>query len=224
MSTKIWEAYRVREVHDVWEVLWDIRRRAEKNVRRTLTKLYDALIAEAKLPPEAHELLRTYATDRPIDPERFGYLDASRFVVENFRKTIGRSERSIWDLSVSVAVRRGSRRRFLLIPYPGSGLLSSSLAFLRRHAALADFHYQNSSDRPSHITAQAWAGRARTWEPLLDDDRWQDKLELSIVSVEGWFRIDPAWGLIRKEARRQMRDGKSAEQAVESVVPAVRDC
>jgi hypothetical protein len=79
--------------------------------------------------------------------------------------------------------------------------LSGSLAFLRRHKALADFHYQNQTDRPSNISAQAWGARARTWDRLLPDDCWQDKLELSIVSVEGWFRIDPAWDLMRKQAK-----------------------
>jgi hypothetical protein len=200
VSTKIWEAYRVRDTHDVWEVLWDIRRRAEKNVRKTLTKLYNELLEDAKRPPEARELLEG-ATALMPDLGDFGYLQASRYVQDQYRQTIGKSERSIWDLSVSVVVRRPSRRRYLLIPYPGSGLLSGSLAFLRRHKALADFHYQNATDRPSDVSAQEWEGRARTWEPLLEDDRWQDKLELSIVSIEGWFRIDPAWDLMRKQLK-----------------------
>ena len=198
MSTKIWEAYIVKPDHDVWEVLWDIRRRAEKNVRKTLTKLYNELLEDAKRPPKARELFSTSEIPDLVD---FGYLQASRYVQDQYRQTVGKSERSIWDMSVAVVVRRPSRGRYLLIPYPGSGLLNGSLAFLRRHKALADFHYQNQTDRPSNITAQAWEWRARTWEPLLDDDRWQDKLELSIVSVEGWFRIDPAWDLVRKQLK-----------------------
>jgi hypothetical protein len=219
VSTKIWEAYCVKPGVDVWQLVRDIRVRAEKNVRKTLTKLYAELITDAKREPEKREgwltklaLVRLCSDDAP--PYALDYLAASRFVVDQFRATTGKSERSIWDLNVAVVFRR-SGRRTLLIPYPGSGLLNSSLTFLRRHKALVDYHYQNASDRPRHISAQAWEGRARTWEPLLDDDRWQDKLELSIVSVEGWFRIDPAWNLLRRDMKRAMRDGKTAEQAVE---------
>lgn len=219
MSTKIWEAYVVKPGYDVWTVMWDIRRRAEKRVRATLTKLYGALLEDAKRAPGARELL-TGALAVIEDGLKFNYLDASRYVQDQYKQTIGRSERSIWDLSVAVVVRRASKRRFLLIPYPGSGLLNGSLGFMRRYKPLADFHYQNSSDRPSHISAAAWEGRARTWEPLLEDNRWQDKLVLDIVSVEGFFRIDPAWTLIRKEVAAREKAGLSTEEAVEQVLPS----
>lgn len=214
MSTKIYEAYVVKPHHDVWEVLWDIRRRAEKNVRTTLAAIYKALIEDAKLAPEARELLTG-----EIDPEKFSYLAASRFVQEQFKATIGNSERSSWDMSVAVAVRRASRNRCLLIPYPGSGLLGDALRFMRKHKALADYHYQNSSDRPRHITARVWNERKRTWGELLPDARWQDKLVLDIVTVEGWFRIDPSWELARKDLHARTDTGTPIVEAVEQVLP-----
>jgi hypothetical protein len=215
VSIKIWEAYTVKPGHDVWRVMWDLRRRAEKNVRATLTKLYNELIEDAKLAPEARQL---FTANTVAAPANFNYLTASRFVQDQFRQTLGRMERSIWDLSVSVVVRRRGQR-CLLIPYAGSGLLSGSLAFMRRHKALADFHYQNQADRPKHISAQAWAARARVWKPLLEDDRWQDKLTLEIVSVEGWYHIDPSWDLVRQDVARRQRAGTAPEEAVEQALP-----
>lgn len=215
MSTKIYEAYCIKPGYDVWEVLWTIRRRAEKNVRATLTRLYNALLEDAKRPPEARELL-----EGEIDVERFNYLTASRFVQDRYKQTIGNPNRSSWDMSVAVAVRRARRNRCLLIPYPGSGLLSDSLRFLRRHKALADYCYFNNTDRPRHITARAWNERRRTWGELLPDDRWQDKLVLDIVTVEGWFRIDPSWELARKELHARQEAGASVVEAVAQVLPA----
>lgn len=201
MSTKIWEAYCIKPEHDVWTVMWDLRRRAEQRVRKTLTKFYRALIEDVKLPAKERAWLIGTA-GASMDASDFTYLSASRFVQSEYKQTIGRSERSIWDLNVSVVVRRASRKRTLLIPYPGSGLLNGSLAFMRRHKALADYHYQNQSDRPSHVSARTWRERARTWDPLLDDENWQDKLVLEIVSIDGFFRVDPVWNLMRREFRR----------------------
>jgi len=216
MSTKIYEAYVIKPRHDVWEVLWDIRRRAEKSVRASLTAIYSALIQDAKRSPEARELLTG-----EIDAGTFGHLAASRFVQEQFKATIGNAQRDTWDMSVAVAVRRASRNRTLLIPYPGSGLLGDALRFMRRHKALADYHYQNSSDRPSHITARVWNERARTWGELLRDARWQDKLVLDVVTVEGWFRIDPSWELARKDLHTRMDAGTPVAEAVQQVLPEV---
>jgi hypothetical protein len=203
VSTKIWEAYRVREGYDLWDALRDIRLRAEKNAQQILVKLYDALIEDAKRDPEKRELLTGPLA--PADGQDFDYLQASRFVLNKYRVQVGLLDRGVWDLDVAVVVRRASRRKFLLIPYPGAGLLNGSLGFLRRHKALADYHYQDQSDRPWSIPAREWAERARTWAPLLEDDRWQDKLVLDIVSVAGWHRIDPTVNLLRRQFRKAVR-------------------
>jgi hypothetical protein len=204
VSTKIWEAYRLREGYDLWDVLRDIRVRAEKNAKKVLLKLYDALIADAKREPENRELLLGPLALVP-DLTNFDRLTASRFVLDKYRAQTNQMDRGVWDLDVAVVVRRASRRKFLLIPYPGSGMLNGSLGFLRRYKALADYHYQNQSDRPWNIPAREWNERARTWAPLLEDDRWQDKLVLDIVSVTSWHRIDPAVDLLRKQYLKAVR-------------------
>lgn len=204
MSTKVWEAYRVREGYDLWDALRDIRLRAEKNAKRVLLKLYASLVEDANLAPEKRELL-TGALALVPDMASFDYLQASRFVLDKYRASTFTTERNVWDLNVAVVIRRASRRKFLLIPYPGSGLLNGTLGFLRRHKALADYHYQDQSDRPWNIPAREWSERAKTWAPLLEDDRWQDKLVLDIVSVTGWHRIDPAVGQLRKRYLKAVR-------------------
>ena len=75
---------------------------------------------------------------------------------------------------------------------------------MRRHEALADFHYQNASDRPKEILAREWRMRRDVWLPLLDE-RWRDKLVLDIVTVNGWHWIDPAVDLARTATRRAQR-------------------
>jgi hypothetical protein len=213
MSTKIWEAYRLREGYDLWDVLREIRLRAEKNAKKVLLKLYDALILDAKLEPEKRELLIGPLALVP-DLTDFDYGRASRFVYDQYRTQIGQSARNVWDLDVAVVVRRASRRKLLLIPYPGSGLLWGTLGFLRRHKALADYHYQNQSDRPWNIPAREWAERAKTWAPLLEDDRWSDKLVLEIVSVTGWHRIDPMVDKLRRDFLKAVR-AKRAKPVVD---------
>jgi hypothetical protein len=42
---------------------------------------------------------------------------------------------------------------------------------------------------------------------------------LDIVTVEGWFRIDPSWELARKNLHARTDTGTSITEAVEQVLP-----
>lgn len=200
MSTKIHTAYVLRDRRQLWPVCRKIRERCERIVKRELTKLYRELIAGS----QANYDEDTFKKYR-YDDGRFTPLCASRFVQDQYADQIKQSGRNPFDLTVQVAIRQTKDGRILLIPYPGSGYLSGSLRFMARMPELRDYHYQNSSDRPKHISARAWAERARTWSPLLADSEWRHMLVLDIVSHSGWMYVCPATDMSLGKRRRGKR-------------------
>lgn len=200
MSTKIYTAYVLRDRRQLWPVCRKIRERCETHVRKELTRIYRALIADAAD--------RLGKPDDPFKKHRstdgsFGVMDAGRYVQDAYGAQLTRMDRDFFDLTVSVAVREASDGRILMIPYSGSGYLSGSLDFMRRMPELRDYHYQNSTDRPRRISAREWARRRRTWEPLLNE--WRRMLVLELVSYNGWYDVSPAFEMARAEARKRGR-------------------
>lgn len=225
MSIKVWEAYRVKKGHNIWEVMRDIRLIAEKRARKTLTKLYDQFLKDWNNDPKmklaaAKLIYRDEKRAKESAKEKWSYAQAHDFVYRQYAAQRATSERNPFDLDVCVAVRQ-LRGRFYLIPYPGSGFLGATLRFLAKHPALEDYHYQNQTDRPENISAREWARRSKIWDVLLDDDRWPDKLALDIVSVDGFVRVDP-WMKLLIDGMRRRRKGQFTRPKKPAVLkPAV---
>ncbi len=196
MSTKIYEAYMLRDKRCLWPVCKKIRTRAEHNARKALRALYKVIIEDAKTTAgkdkDPYKSVRYAGDSYPATKTPLTILQASRFVKSQFAVQLTKYDRNEYDFSVSVTIREARDGRILLIPYSGSGFLSKSLRFMARMPELRDYHYQNSSDRPANTTARAWSERARTWAPLLTDDEWAHKLVLEVVSYSGFSRVDPA--------------------------------
>jgi hypothetical protein len=181
MSTKIWEAYRLKRGYDFWPTLIGMQKTARSNVKRSL-----------------REVIEVMCVEHAKDPN-YGPMQASAELYKKYLAQALVSEKNWFHLDTSVTIRRTAPRgSWLLIPYPGSGIVSDALKFMRKHPALSDYHYQNQSDRPTHISSREWAARARTWHPLLEDERWQEMLVLDIVSIESFWRVSPAYDMMKK--------------------------
>jgi len=194
VSTKIWNAFRLRRGFDLWEVMTEIQERGRKRATATLAKFMWGL-TENPANASAFGLILKLEADKS---ELARVMEISRATFLAYREQIGKSERNVFDLDVSVAVHKVGRR-YLFRPFSGSGLLSSTLAFMAKMPALEDYHYQNSSDRPEEIGARAWAARAATWDRAMYPNwNWRPFLALDVVSVNGWHEIDPGAELMRK--------------------------
>ncbi len=194
MSTKIYNAYRLRPGHDVWDVTHDIRDRVESFCYKRLKEVYDIILVNGALRMEVRKTLT-------MEHRRLHVSHVSAWVRERFRQQRNSYERNQYDLSVSIAVHRVGRV-FLLRAFPGSGHFHDALKFLERYRAVVDFHYQDQADRPANITTQAWRERRRLWERAMREDGTPDhQLVMEIVTPETWNRIDPALAMERQQRR-----------------------
>ncbi len=199
MSVKVYTAYRVKKGVKIWPLLRDLRLRAEKYATEDLRDLYARLVSEWEASPRAWREAQKEA--QLPSGEAPSTRHASHYVRVKYRDQLASGMRNMFDFDTAIAVRH-TGARYILIPYPGSGL-SCCLNFMKRHPALEDYHYQDAADKPNHISAAAWEGRARVWDRLLDDDRFHDKLVLTIVCHERFYDVDPLFVDARNARRRR---------------------
>lgn len=207
MSTKIWEAYRVKPGHDIFDIALKIREKAEANAKKTLAMTYKWLLesweGDHKFKKEALEFLGYK------DKEKLTPLDASHYVKKQFGQQISKYEKDLFDLNVSVAIRKQGHK-YYLIPYSGSGILKRCLDFMKKMPELEDFHYQNQVDAPKNIPYKEYRQRGKTWEPMLEN--WRHMLVLEIVSYNGFFDVDPGWN---PQEYKKLTENKSIKSLME---------
>ena len=208
MSLKVWEAYRIKKGYELWTVMHDIRIKGQQNALKELKLHYHNLIDQFQddemRAAFADEMYtdKDYARRRAAEKD-WGLLQAHDYVFQMFSRQMGSSLRSPYDLHVSVNVRK-YRGRYLLIPYPGSGILGDTLRFLKKHPALEDYHFQNASDKSAKCSDREWKARGKAWDKLLQDDVIDDNLSLDIVNLDNFSSSDP-WmdKLLRAYAKKR---------------------
>lgn len=204
MSTKIWEAYRMTCPNSwLWAVVRNIRLTATKRLKKRLRKDYEHFMANVDTSKEPYKKLRRDGcSDRKARLEMTDKLLREGYKIASISR---KREPFDYDLSITF---RSSKGRVYLIPY--GGIAKNELNFLKKHPHLEDYHYQNQTDQPSHISAQAWEGRRRTWDTLLEDDCWRDMLILEICRWDMFYMVSPCLDIVREIYREESR-GKKAK-------------
>ena len=201
MSTKIWEAYRIKKGYVPWDVCMEIKRRGREVVTQKLETLYAALKEDFDSKSESRADYRA-VTGRGLRPNDDNEWDISPYQISHYvkcqyGKQLSKMTHDMWNFDVSVTVRHWGTR-WLLIPYaPQVSFINDCLDFLRDMPELEDYHYQNQVDRATKdyqgnpITAQQWGARARVWDEITSGDNWQKFMIIDIVDYTAWMYIDP---------------------------------
>lgn len=187
MSTKIWEAYRLKKDVNLWEFLRDVRLKAEKRVKVFLAEWIMNVIEESynstsETKTKLNEVLGYVPSSEAFDTCKAAQYWWIRYRAEKFRDPCISGHN--FDVSISIRECDG---RFYIIPHDCIG----SLKFLRRDKRLEDFHYQDQSDRPERISNREWENRRRIWNKILDNHP-HDVVYLEILSLDNWYRVNPS--------------------------------
>lgn len=194
MSTKIYEAYRVKRNADIWPLLHDLGERGREEAKKVLRAIYTAMLAQDEMRQLVVDMCKLETSEK-VTPYYCG-----AYIRQQWGAQLSRAEKNDFDLEVSLNIFH-SGKRFYIIPYPGSGLFGRCLEFLKEEPRLEDFAYWNNSDRPDHISARAWGQRARIWDRICKN--WQDKVNLSICSYDAFHDFDPAWDMTREQRQTE---------------------
>jgi hypothetical protein len=195
VSTKIYNAFRVKKSVDLWPFLWRLRDTARENIKVALKAHYHDLVN--RISPEAPDYRKARAeSDRPDHSIR---LSLARDLVRNrFRENVTQSERDTYSLEVSVAVYPHKGRYYLRTFCESASVLRDVLDFVEQLPELEEYHYQNQTDRPEEVSAREWSERKRVWEEITEYQGVGSHVVLDILSWTGFYLIDP-WLDLAKE-------------------------
>ena len=201
MSTKIWVAYKLRRAEYLWPLVHDIRLKATKNVKKVLEEFYLKHLPDVKTESSLYQKrLKLYQDICPDDPERVDYRArlavVQDFLTRAYRMSTTSPRRNPYNFDVSVGFRQYDGK-IVVIPYC-DWTMTDTLDFLAKDKRLRDYHYQNQADRPDDLNARQWGERRRYYDRMFDSGQWEDVLVLDICKWDMWYRIDPAWDMIRK--------------------------
>lgn len=204
MSTKIYDAFRLKDRSRVWRVIEDIRDRGEREVVDRLRKYYRAFVDNIDPEDEKYKAERAKDTERTEDayPEYATRLHIAQTALrEGFRKSLTSMQRDFFDPDVSIALTWHETGFYLRAFCDGVSLLGGALDFLKTHPDLEDFHYQNQADPPDDIDPEAYEARGRIWDEMSvppGSGILKNQLILEISSWGSFWRLDP-WLDINRE-------------------------
>jgi hypothetical protein len=201
VSTKIYDAYRVKDRDRVWRVVEDIRERGEKAVILRLAKYYRDFVDN--IDPEDASYKAERAKDQVHDyPEHVTRLQLAQTALrDGFQKSATSVHRSFFDPDVNVALTWHATGFYLRVFCDRASLLGGALDFVRTHPDLEDFHYQNQSDPPSGVQPEEYEARARIWDEMSTppgSGLFQNQLILEISSWGKFWHLDPWLDLTRE--------------------------
>lgn len=208
MSIKVWTAYRTKPGVDIAQLVHDIRVKAHKNMAKLLVAEYKRLVSGAANDKQFRDVIFN-TLGMPIKPDsRVSFSNISQYVRKMYGDQLNKSSKDWFDLDTAVVFRKVGNR-WILVPYPGSGFLRTSLDFLKRDKRLDDYHYQDQSDKSAKCSDKAWKARGKVWDKLLDLDGpglFWDKLALELMSFTGFYAVDPWLYLARENAKSRKGD------------------
>lgn len=192
MSTKIYDAFKVRDREQVWRVLEDVRERGEREVVEKLARYYRMFVDNVD--PEDEQYKAARAKDQNA-PEHSTRLFMAQMVIrDGFKKSATSMQRDFFDPDVSVALTWHETGFYLRAFCDRAGMFGGSLDFLNTHPDLEDFHYQNQCDRPRGITQEAWKERERIWDEMCVPPGigpFKNQVILEISSWQKLWQLDP---------------------------------
>jgi hypothetical protein len=197
MSTKIYTAYKLVKAGDLWRLVHDIRIKATKNIEDKLTEMYELHVPHV-LPDSEVYKKRYEELSQDLTPEQKDRITrlhiTSKVLTRAYRINCTSLRRNPYNFDVSVAIREYGRGIYL-IPYC-DWTMGDVLNFLAEEPRLVDFHYQNQTDKPDHISEMDWYKRERVWNGMDKNGKWKDLLILDICSWNQYFELDPYHDLV----------------------------
>lgn len=191
MSTKIYEAYRVKGNVNFWKLIQRIKTKGEATVTEALKALYlDSLqyvIEDSEKYKSELEIC--------VGDEYLAKLAVVRDVFfDLYKACYTRFEGGPYDLTVLIRFYRLGRSIYLIPAVHWLAPTNHCLDFLKKEKGLEEYRYWTNSDKPEGITRKEWVKRGKTWDRVLDRGVL---FEMRLLDLFGNFhKIDPWWKLI----------------------------
>lgn len=197
MSTKIYEAYRLKKSSDLWAFTHDTYIEGRKILKAQIRTLYenllkkkaDAAIAEGR---------------KPLIGE--GLFEAQKTVRDLLKEEETSPYKSYLNLNVTLTLRE-YKGRIVVIPYGDNKEVSK---LLKSDPRLVEYSYWNNTDRPEEVSAREWKRRETFYDGMDSSKHWKQYLLIELGSTSAFFEIDPVYDMI-EEIQKARAEGALKE-------------
>jgi hypothetical protein len=191
MSTKVFNAYRLKEDVDLWDFIHDVRIKASKIIDERLREFFLKV--------------REHPEYLGIEKENPDLMDIDDALCDKYRQQLVRSDNNPYNLDVCITIRRFEDRYYLMAFSYRCAVFGDVLEFLREDDRLDNYEYWNNTDQPDDISDEEWNERKRCWDEM--DKNWLDYLSLDIMRYSGYWQLSPWHEMAREEAEARKQNG-----------------
>lgn len=198
MSTKIYNAFKVKDPDRMWPLVNKLFRKGRENVITTLREHYIRLVRH--MDPSTKEYLEARSGAREgLSEQSFRLSHVRDKIRDRYRENVTRLDWDTYSLDVTIAFYQYRGEVYLRTFCEAGSIFRSVLDFVEKMPELEDFHYQNSTDDRAGASAKDWANRRRIWNAITKaNDGVGIHTDLEICSWGAFHLIDP-WIPLAKE-------------------------
>lgn len=200
MSTKVYNAFKIKDPAKLWSVVNKIFREGRARVDAVLRAHY------------LHEVRHTDPTDKEYVKARAGSDARSEAsfrlyrvrdkLRDRYKENTTRIDWDTYSLDVTVCFYPYKGECYVRTFCEGGSIFRNVLDFVEKMPELEDFHYQNQSDRPEGVSAKDWSNRCRVWNGISKENHDIGvHVDLDICSwssfrlVDPWISMAQAWAV-----------------------------
>jgi hypothetical protein len=196
MSTKVYNAFKVKDPANLWRLIDKIFHKGRANVDKTLREHY--LQKVRHMDPSDKEYIEAWEKSDSSEAN-FRLYRVHDKLRSRYKENTVRLEWDTYSLDCTVCIYPYRDQFYLRTFCEGGSIFRNVLDFVKKLPELEDFHYQNQSDRPDDIPAKDWANRRRVWDGISKKNHDIGvHLDLEICSWGCFHLIDP-WIHLAKE-------------------------
>lgn len=211
MSTKIYYAYKLLNRHDLWSFSRDVKVKASKNVEKVLYDFYKNLISSIDETSEKYkEKYNELSTNKYLPKENdeeylkeYTKLEIVDSIVrDEYKKSSVSMQRDLFDFDVNIAFYENKKKIYMR--YFCDMQMKNVFDFLEDDIRVIDFHYQNQSDQPEHISNRDWNNRRKVWDEIFSEPGYESTyLTLEIFNYNMFWKLNPYNDILKEIYKRK---------------------
>ena len=189
MSTKIYNAYRVKPGYKIEDIIYDWQIRGRQNAESILSafiiKLCGIVDKTSKKYKQELKRMKDYKYEDDLADEFARLKTIIAMVRQKYNEQLTSMERNPFNFDTSISFRFHKRR--IYVQTYCDWTMKEALDFVNKDRRVEDFHFQNSTDKPNHISEKEWKQRERIWDKIYSNEGRLRSLGLDIVSKNELF-------------------------------------
>ncbi len=203
MSTKVYDAYRIKDPSTVWDLAWKIRDQARANATTALRAHYLKLVREMDPGEKSYQEAREKSSpSSPTDEALFRLHFARDTVRDKYKANVPSTYRDTYTLDVTFALYPHKGTFYLRTFCESISVFGQVFDFVKTLPELEDFHYQNQTSPPEDVPEAEWEHRESVWDEIYADHRYgSNHVYVDVTSWNTFYTFDP-WPNMIQEWRK----------------------